>query len=434
MRARKRKPVAVAVPASVTAQKQKLLAVVLFAAALLFCLKAFGGESPEQLAKAAEEAEDAPVSGQLPSEPKHFADRAATDEESPAAASKDTVAAMDAVKGRGVHAGELVTAGAEPAVFIGRRNQRVELSPRSVAEFDGNGSPRLLRGSALVESREESAVRTAGARVDYIGKVLVSYDHAEKSTSAFVLDGEARLVNAHRDDSSVRLERYRGATLVVGEILPQLIRQLDVGAVKSWLKGYAWPEARSHAILKEMPGETQVAEREVPPHLRDTKIEDYFSSIDTADEFHQPDYYEKKFDDPDKVVAEQNSKKGSGKTLSPEEAALISLPKTKIDLGFDLGPEFLTADQKAKEVAKVEPRSVKKRTPASIAPKAVKVRKKAAAPEETGDPDVNLVLERLRRAHGGSSAISRAPSSERAPAAQPEPVVPDPVYDYSQNF
>ena len=157
------------------------------------------------------------------------------------------------------------------------------------------------------------------------------------------------------------------------------------------------------------------------------RSEDYFSSIDTADEFHQPDYYDRKFDDPDKVVAEQNSQQGAGKILSPEEAALISLPKTQIDHGFELGPEVLSADQKVKEMAKTEASPVKKRAPASL-PKATKVAKKARVAEPVGDPEVNVVLERLRRAHAAGAETSRSPSS------MAEPVVPDPVYDYSQNF
>ncbi|MGZ3669645.1 MAG: hypothetical protein ACXVCI_03490 [Bdellovibrionota bacterium] len=344
------------------------------------------------------------------------------------------VVAMNAKTGKGLTAGEMFTAGADPTVYVNRHNQRFEVSPRSVTEFDEQGIMRLLRGSAVAESAAETSIRTAGATVEFVGKVLVSYDHSEHSTSAFVLSGESRLVNSHRSDSSLRLQRFHGATLVVGEVLPQLIRALDVGSVQAWLKGYSWPTARRVELLKEMPGTAVAAKEETPPkHLQETKIEDYFSSIDTADEFHQPDYYEKKFDDPDKVVAEQNSKQGAAKTLSPEEAALISLPKTQIDLGFDLGPEFLTADQKSKEVARPEPPSRNTRAPASVK-KAVKAHKKAAVLAEQGDPEVNQVLERLRQVRNGNSAVSQAPSRTRAPSSVEQSPVPDPVYDYSQNF
>ena len=346
------------------------------------------------------------------------------------------VVAMESKTGKAVRATELFTAGAEPATLISRHNQKYELSPRSVVELDGQGALRLLRGSVVAESREEIVIGTAGARVAFLGKALISYDHAEKSTSAFVLEGEARLENAHRTDSSLRLQRFHGATMVVGEVLPQLVRQLDVGSVQGWLAGYSWPTARSKALLRDMPGTTVVAlVEEAPKHLEETKIEDYFSSIDTADEFHQPDYYDKKFDDPDKVVAEANSKQGASKPLTPEEAALISLPKTQIDLGFDLGPEFLTAKEKKKELATVDPSAKPVRSPASAPVLAKKMPKQKTAPVQSGDPEVNYVLERLRQVRTGNSAVSQAPSQrERAPASRTESVVPDPAYDYSQNF
>jgi len=344
------------------------------------------------------------------------------------------VVAMDSEHAKSIRANELITAGPTPLTLVSRSNLRAELSPRSVAEFDDNGLFRLLRGSAILEKSDEVTVRTPGAKVELIGRVVVSYDHQEKSSSVFVLNGEARLVNPHREDGSVKLSRYRGATLVVGDVLPQLVRQLDVGSVDSWLKGFSWSDAKRSALLKQMPGEKITVRAEDPAHLQGTKLEDYFSSIDTADELQQPDYYQRKFDDPDKVVAEANSKKTGGKTLSPEEAALISLPKTQIDLGFDLGPEFLTAQEKAAELRKVNAQGpVVSRRPASTLP----LKKAAPSPKpirisEQGDPEVNLVLERLRQVRSGNAVFSQAP--ERAPASIPDSVVPDPVYDYSQNF
>jgi hypothetical protein len=224
----------------------------------------------------------------------------------------------------------------------------------------------------------------------------------------------------------------------VGGVVPQLVRQLDVGTVNSWLKGYSWPDSRREALLKNMPGQTISAKEEIPHHLQEAKLEDYFSSIDTADELHQPDYYDKKFDDPDKVVAEQNSVAGAGKVLSPEEAALISLPKNQINLDFDLAPEFLTAEQKQQEVSRVEPKSAKgRRGLASVSPAAKatpKAKKKVAAEIDQGDPDVGLVLSRLRQVRSDKPVISNRQSGTRAPASVPDSVVPDPVYDYSQNF
>ncbi len=348
------------------------------------------------------------------------------------------VVAMDANKGKSLRAGELITAGSETMVLVSRDNFRTELSPHSVAEFDEQGILRLLRGSAVVESKSESAMSTVGARVEFVGRTLVSYDHLEKSSSVFVLEGEARMVNPHRNDSTLRLARFRGATLVVGGVVPQLVRQLDVGTVNSWLKGYSWPDSRREALLKNMPGQMISAKEETPHHLQETKLEDYFSSIDTADELHQPDYYQKKFDDPDKVVAEQNSVAGAGKVLSPEEAALISLPKNQINLDFDLAPEFLTAEQKQEEVGRVEPKSIKGRGLASVSPVAKAApktkKKKVSAEMDQGDPDVSLVLSRLRQVRSDKPVISNRQSGTRAPASLPESVVPDPVYDYSQNF
>ncbi len=353
-----------------------------------------------------------------------------TEEAKPARAEDQPVVAMDAEHAKSIRAGELVSSGAKTMVLLGRNKLRAELSPRTVAEISSDGSFRLLRGSALVERQEESVASTPGAKVEYVGRALLSYDHKEQSSSVFVLSGEARVVNPHRDDSTLRLSRFHGATFMVGEVLPKLVRQLDIGGVSSWMAGYSWPEKRRKSILSQMPGEKLTAAPETAEHLESARIEDYFSSIDTADEFSQPDYYDRKFDDPDKVVAEANSKQGNAKVLSPEEAALISLPKTTIDLGFDLGPEVLTADQKAKEVAMVEPKRAS-RAPASAKSKPKAVKK---AQVRKGDPDVNLVLDRLRQVREGKPVISRYPESSRQPASSAPSLVPDPVYDYSQNF
>jgi|GEM_PF-7104474 len=350
------------------------------------------------------------------------------------------VVAMDAEHARSYRAGELITAGSEPLRLASRTKLRAEISPRSVAEFDDKGMFRLLRGSAVIEQGEETAVRTPGARVEFVGKSVVSYDHHEKSSSVFVLEGEARLVNPAQAKNTLKLSRFRGATMVVGEVLPQLVRQLDVGGVHTWLSGFSWPKARRDSLLKEMPGEKLTASAEEPEHLKGAKIEDYFSSIETTDELQQPDYYQRKFEDPDKSIADANSKQGAGsKTLSPEEAALISLPKTQIDLGFDLGPEFLSSDQKAAEVAKVSSENkASHRGPASVSkaekPKAAKKQVRMA---EQGDPEVNFVLERLRQVRSGNPVYSQAPEPSRptrAPSSVRETAVPDPVYDYSQNF
>jgi hypothetical protein len=138
------------------------------------------------------------------------------------------------------------------------------------------------------------------------------------------------------------------------------------------------------------------------------------------------------------VVAEAKANKNSGKNLTPEEAALISLPSTKIDLGFDLGPEFITAEQKAREVRKIQPEGKHGgRKLASVDSSAKKARAKsvpAEKPSETGDSEVDQVLVRLRSLAGRDSPAARVPASGRGPASVGAKVIADPVYDYSQNF
>lgn len=348
-------------------------------------------------------------------------------------ASAGAVAAVDGKTGAPIEAGALVNAGSEPRVLVDRNNVRYELGPRSVAEFAEDGELRLLRGAVLAESALERAMKTSGSQVDFVGKVLVSYDHKEKSTSAFVLEGQARMVNPHESARTLRLDRFRGATIVVGDVLPRLVRQLDFASVDAWLKGYSWSDERRAALLKELPREKWSAEPKPAEHLAEAKLEDYFSSIETADEFHQPDYYQRKFADPDQVVADANAIKGSGKAMSPEEAALISLPKTRIDVELDLPLEMLSSQDKAREVAGVD-RNVGASKPARSLASVAAPKKRAQhapRPAERGDPEINTVLERLRSLKGGS-AVNFAPA--RGPASAPISAVPDPVYDYSENY
>jgi hypothetical protein len=348
-----------------------------------------------------------------------------------AKASKVSVA-MNAEKGTPVYAGEIFTAGKQPVKLVDKLNAKIELAPYSVAEFSADADFKLMRGSALVEGRGERTLRTSTASLDFNGKVLVSYDHKEKSTSAFVLDGEARMQNPAEEGSSLRLERYRGATLEMGGVIPQLIRQLDLASLGAWMKGYAWPEERSHEILKALPAAMNVADQSSPTHLEETKIEDYFSSIDTDDDSDtQPDYYERKFADPDTAVAEAKSKKTSAsKSMSPEEAALITLPSTKIDLGF----EVIGSPEKAAELNRLGKKKVAapSRSIASVKPKAVKVEK---AEEASEDHEVNEVLQRLRDIEPRKPVVSGVPAhGSRSPASVGPSLVPDPVYDFSENF
>jgi hypothetical protein len=354
------------------------------------------------------------------------------EEAAPAAAHRVSVA-MNAEKGTPVYAGEIFTVGKNTVRLVDKLNAKVELAPYSVVEFSENADLKILRGSALVESRGERTLRTSTAEVDFNGQVLVSYDHKEKSSSAFVVEGEARMQNPAEDGSSLRLERWRGATLEMGGVLPQLVRQLDLASLESWMTGYAWPEEKRRQVLKNLPAAVNVADQSAPAHLEETKIEDYFSSIDTdEDSDTQPDYYERKFADPDALVAEAKLKKpASARSMSPEEAALITLPSTKIDLGF----EVIGLHQKSAEVSRIRKNApAPKRSIASVKPRAEK-----SEPREervsSEDRAVNEVLERLRGIEPRKPVVSGVPAlRSRSPASTGASVVPDPVYDYSENF
>lgn len=342
------------------------------------------------------------------------------------------VVAIDNASGAAVRAGVLVTANGKPRVLVDRNNVRFELGPHSVVEFSPEGELKLLRGMIFAVSDAERSVRTSSAKIDFLGRLLLSYDHKEKSTSAFVLEGQARVVNPHESDRTLRLERFRGATMVVGDVVPQLVRQLDFAAVDNWLKGYSWTEARRAELLKELPHEKWSSDRKPAAHLADTKLEDYFSSIEAADESEQPDYYRRKFADPDQVIAEQNAeKKGASKTMTPEEAALISLPSTRIQLDFELPLEVVTGREKEAEVRELGRETSGSRSIASVAEKKPSHPRIPPRAVKQGDPDVQAVLERLRSLKSGNTVFS---GPVRKPASQAPSPVPDPVYDYSENF
>jgi hypothetical protein len=341
--------------------------------------------------------------------------------------------AMREPSGKPIRANELFNGSSKPEVFVTKNNMRVELAPYSVIEINSDGELKIMRGSALVETRNQQSLKTSSAVVDVLGRSIVSYDHKERSTSAFVLDGEARMVNPSGKDKSLRLERFHGASLEIHAVMPQLIRQLEIESLDSWLSGYSWPKKERAKMLSGVPDLINVSEVKVKDHLAEVRLEDYFSSIETADEFHQPEYYQNKFADPDKVVAEANATKSDAtKPLSPEEAALIALPNTKIDIDMEM---LGSAERQKEMVKKIENPSEQGRKIASVdTPKM-----KAAKPVSKGnglDPEVNAVLERLRGVKAKSPVISKipAPNNGRAPASISSDAVPDPVYDYSQNF
>lgn len=372
-------------------------------------------------------------------EPAHHAEPAAHAE---AESKPGHVAAVDAKTAQPLRANELIQSHGAVLRFVDKSNTRIELAPHSVGEFRDESGFHLLRGSASFENKTETTVRTTSATLNFVGRVVLSYDYKEKSTSAFVLEGQGRMRNAHDDSQSLRLDRFRGATMLVGDVIPQLTRQLDIGSLENWLKGYAWPEQTRQAWISLVPNGALAVKSDVPAHLEEAKLENYFSAIDNDDEVQAPDYYDRKYADPDQVIAEANSVKEKGRELKPEEAALVALPNHKIDLGFELVPQVITLQEKQQETfAGTEHGGG--RSLASVKPVAVKRKVSYAGPtvvSEHRDPEVAGVLQRLRQLQGQEAVVSpqiefkSKPKNSRAPASVSDGPVPDAVYDYSQNF
>jgi hypothetical protein len=348
-----------------------------------------------------------------------------------AAQASSGTAAMDA-KGKSLPAGEVISNGHEVRELVARDNTRLEAAPKAVFEFTEEGKIKLFRGSLLVENEKETSLLTSGGKVDFNGKAIVSFDAKSKSTSVFVLEGEARLVSPTEKAHSIRMQRFQGATLELGDVLPQLTSQLELSGLKSWLKGYAWPETKVNDLLASLPHVLPRAHDSTPAHIADTKLEDYFSSIDTEDDSqHQPTYYEEKFKDPDIAMLEAKSRIEGARVMSPEEAALISLPSTKIETGL----EFLSAAKKKDEVAGMTDGRAKAKGRSLASIKSASPKKEKAEVSDGLDPEVRETLQRLKGIKPESPVISGAEPSTRARGpASVSGAVPDLVYDYSQNF
>ena len=346
---------------------------------------------------------------------------------------ENLVVALDEADSGPIAAGVIINVGKDSKNLVDRNNNRVELSPASVALFENDGTLKILRGSALLSSPLERMAKTNSAQVEYVGKVIVSYDYKKRSTSAYVIAGQARIINPFDDEHSVRLDRFKGATMETGEVFPELIRQLDFASVDGWLKGYGWSSQKRTELLAGMQKSGIPVKEEKNEHLASNKLEDYFSSIDTADESHQPDYYKKKYTDPDQVMAEENLNKVVKRAMSPEEAALISLPSNKLDLGLDIPTAIVTADEKERELKSSLSNA---RKPASLHKDQKQVSAAKKPKLEAGDPEVQAVLERIRGAAGGKKSISNKFDStlSRGPSSVNSGIVADPVVDYSENF
>ena len=337
------------------------------------------------------------------------------------------VVAVDST-GAPVVAGKLLETGSASTNFIDQSNMHIKMAPFSVAEFSPKGEFHLLRGSAVLDTELEKHASTAGAGIGFVGKLILSFDHKEKSTSAFVITGQARLENPFQNDHTVIVDKNHGATMVVGEVYPSLLRQLDLASLDTWLAGYAWSKEDRAGFTQGIAalGGTE------SPKKPETKasLQDYYGTLNVREE--RPEYYEKKFGDPDKVMADAAQKKNKEKELTPEEAALISLPSTKVDTDMGIPVEFLSSKERQAEIFKKpeEAAPTPERKIASVAkPKLVKVAPKKPVSLE---PEVDTVVERLRSIASGNQPAMRAPSSVGASPAQSG--VPDPVYDFSQNF
>src|SRR4051812_6642166 len=93
-----------------------------------------------------------------------------------------TIVAVDS-KGQVLEKEKIVTA-SEDNIIVDRNNVRYQFSPHSVFEFQAAGKLRLLRGSVIAESHLEQTLETTSAKIDFVGRVIASYDFKEKSTSA----------------------------------------------------------------------------------------------------------------------------------------------------------------------------------------------------------------------------------------------------------
>jgi hypothetical protein len=360
-------------------------------------------------------------------------------------AASSEVAALNSGNGESIRFGDIFSSKNKTVELVDRQNTRISIAPHSVVEFQPYALMRLLRGAAVVESQGETEVRTPSATVQSTGRVAISYDHRERSTSAFSLAGEARILGAGQSDRSLRVERYRGATFVVGDVLPSLVRQLDIGGLRQWMNGFAWTPEQINQFTSGLPSTISAKEESGPEHLATAKLEDYFSALEEPLSDNRADIYERKFSDPDHEVAEANAPKDrQAKVLSPEEAALIALPSTKIDLGLDSVLTLVDSAKKQEEISAAKLASSiegARRAPASLKktlPSAVKKQKVNEQPK--GEPsEIGLVLQRLRSIEAKAPVVSvtSLPSARvglqgsRSPASQ---LLLDPVRDYSENF
>lgn len=346
-----------------------------------------------------------------------------------------TIVALEANSHSAIESGSILATGTREKTFVDKQNMNIVMGPQSVGEFSGQGVFRLLRGSAYIESKSERSFQTTNATVDFIGRVLVSFDHHERSTSVFALAGETRMHNSFEADRTIVVSRHQGATLVTGEVYPNLVRGIDLAETNNWLKGFHWSEERRQEFLRDVPKidelrtmmaeQTKKIEEQADPEgrvgLKKNPLSDYYSSIYDQGELPKKHEEYKAIDEkPQALVA--NKTPEAEVVMSPEHAAIIALPDNKINLDFT--DVLSQAEQEAEPKAKVlEPVREPVRKIASLPKKVVHKAPVVLSAEEQ-------VIQRLRQVHGQTAERRPASLSTKKAAS----LVPDPVYDLSENF
>ncbi len=360
------------------------------------------------------------------------------------------VAAIDSQTGAPVYTKSLLQTKSNSKKYIDSENLQIELAPHSVAELQEDRSFRLLRGSAYGDTKKERSISTPATKFDLVGKMIFSYDYREKSSSGFVLQGQTRMLNPHQADHSAILDKNQGATMVVGDIYPTAVRGLDYKKATDWLAGYGWTQEQRSSFLSDFPAPgvasrkpaleasspESLAQREGDPIFTkeqalipsSTKLEDYFAGIETGEE--KPHYYEDKLSMDVKVGDDELKKNQKVGRLDPEDAALIPLPNVRIDTDMPTLSVVSTEEQKIyeeKETAPLLVKKVEKKASRKIASVSIVAKKSnAVAKNSDVDPEIASTLERLRR-------VKEDASFKRGPASMSSPI-PDPVYDFSENF
>lgn len=357
------------------------------------------------------------------------------------------IVAVETQSQTGISTGMILTTGSQEKRFVDNQNMKIVLAPQSVAEFSGQGVFRLMRGSAYLDSNKvERRVNSTNAGINFNGRVLMTFDHREHSTSCFVIVGEAKMLNLYEAERTIPVSKNQGASLVTGEIYPTLVRGLNLADAEDWLKGYNWSTVRRKEFLRELTQTvemTKMAEnaKEKPsadeedvyqPGAKPNPLADYYTTI--YEQQNIPNKHEE-YKEVLETKKEEVVKKDPDFVMSPEQAAVVPLPDTKISTEFS----NILSEEEYRTEEKMPPAPtndvVVERKIASVAkPRVAKSAPKVLSPEEK-------VLAHLRSISGQeemeSRPVGRGPASIEAPTTKKVKsgsLVPDPVYDLSENF